>query len=188
MVDTFLMTVKQVARYLGLHPGNIYKKVREGAIPAVRIGRSWRFPRAMIDKWLTEKVEEPASNKYNSRQEVKIRAYHMGPVKALSKKIRKKIVDRINRHFKPEKIILFGSYAYGTPGKDSDVDLFIVMDSKERPSKRRIEISRLFRDRQMPMDFIVKTPSEVKERLSMGDFFINRILKKGQVLYEKKIG
>lgn len=109
-------------------------------------------------------------------------------MKTLSKKVRKKIVERINRHFNSEKIILFGSYAYGTPGKDSDVDLFIVMKTRERPSKRRIEISRLFRDRQMPMDFIVKTPSEVKERLSMGDFFINRILKKGEVLYEKKIG
>lgn len=109
-------------------------------------------------------------------------------MKTLSKKIRKRIVERINRHFEAEKIILFGSYAYGTPGKDSDIDLFIVMESKERPSNRRIEISRLFRDRQMPMDFIVKTPSEVKERLSMGDFFVNRVLKKGEVLYEKKTG
>jgi len=107
-------------------------------------------------------------------------------MKTLPEKTRKKIVERINSHFKPEKIILFGSYAYGMPGKNSDVDLFIVMESKEKPSKRRIEISKLFRDRQMPMDFIVKTPSEVKERLSMGDFFINRILKKGEVLYEKK--
>ncbi len=68
MVDTVLMTVKEVARYLGLHPGNIYKKVREGSIPAVRIGRSWRFPKAMIDKWLSEKVEEPVTNKYKAQK------------------------------------------------------------------------------------------------------------------------
>lgn len=107
---------------------------------------------------------------------------------ALPEKVRKRIVERINSHFKTEKIVLFGSYAYGTPRKDSDVDLFIVVETKEKPSKRRIEISRLFRDRQMPMDFIVKTPSEVKKRLLLGDYFINKILEKGEVLYEKKTG
>lgn len=107
--------------------------------------------------------------------------------KILPQKILRKIVDRINNHFNPEKIILFGSYAYGAPGKNSDIDLFIVMKSKEKPARRRIKMSQLFWDREMPMDFIVKTPSEVKRRLSMGDFFISKILGKGEVLYEKKI-
>jgi len=98
------------------------------------------------------------------------------------------IKDRIVKVFKPVKIILFGSYAYGKPHKFSDIDLFIILETKERPVKRRIMISRLFRDRPLPMDFIIKTPSEVEERLSIGDFFIKKILEKGRVLYERKTG
>ena len=100
----------------------------------------------------------------------------------------KTAVETIVRAFDPEKVILFGSYAYGKPHKYSDVDLFIVMETNERPAKRRMMIGSLFRDRLFPMDFIVKTPSEVEERMSMGDFFIERILKRGKVLYERKTG
>lgn len=99
-----------------------------------------------------------------------------------------KIIRKITQLFDVEKIILFGSYAYGKPRKDSDVDLFIIMETKKRPSERRIMISRLFRDREAPMDFIVRTPKEVKRRLNMGDFFVKKILEKGHLLYEKKIG
>lgn len=95
-------------------------------------------------------------------------------------------VDRIVKFFDPDKILLFGSFAYGTPRKDSDIDLLIIMETDERPAQRRIQISRLFRDRQVAMDFIVKTPSEIDERLSIGDFFIKKILEKGRVLYEKQ--
>jgi len=98
------------------------------------------------------------------------------------------IKDRIVKLFNPVKIILFGSYAYGKPHKFSDIDLFIILEAKERPVKRRIMISRLFRDRPLPMDFIIKTPCEVEERLSIGDFFIKKILEKGRVLYERKTG
>jgi len=98
----------------------------------------------------------------------------------------KEVTDKIVRALKPEKIFLFGSYAYGNPGKDSDVDLLIIMESSERSAKRRIRVSRLFWDRPVPMDFVVKTPTEIAERISMGDFFIKKILTKGKVLYDKK--
>jgi len=96
-----------------------------------------------------------------------------------------KLVDQIAREFKPQKIILFGSHAYGKPGKDSDVDLLIIMETDERPADRIVAIARLFRDRTVPMDFIVKTPKEIGERLEMGDFFIKRILEEGITLYER---
>lgn len=99
----------------------------------------------------------------------------------------KEVTDKIVQALKPEKIFLFGSYAYGNPGKDSDIDLLIIMKSSERPTKRRIRVSRLFWDRSVPMDFVVKTPSEIVERMSTGDFFIKKILTKGKVLYDKKI-
>ncbi|MCK4330544.1 nucleotidyltransferase domain-containing protein [candidate division WOR-3 bacterium] len=107
--------------------------------------------------------------------------------KTLFEKILKEIVAKIARHLDPDRIILFGSYAYGEPGKDSDLDLFIVMESNERPSKRRIMVNQLFWEREMAMDFIVKTPSEVKERLAIGDPFVKKIIKKGKVLYERKV-
>lgn len=98
----------------------------------------------------------------------------------------RKIVRRINTPLKVEKIILFGSYAYGKPKKNSDLDLFIIMKSRERPAKRIMKISQLFWHREVPMDFIVKTPSEIAKRIAIGDFFIQKILKQGKVLYERK--
>ena len=98
------------------------------------------------------------------------------------------ITQQIISAYPVNRIILFGSYAYGKPGKDSDLDLFIVMETTKRPAERRMMLSRLFRDRQMPMDFIVKTPEEIQNRLALGDCFVKKILEKGTLLYEQKIG
>ncbi len=104
----------------------------------------------------------------------------------ISEQLLERTVTRIVEFANPDKIFLFGSFAYGTPRKDSDIDLLIIMETDEKPAQRRMQISRLFRDRQVAMDFIVKTPSEIAERLSIGDFFIKKILEKGRVLYEKQ--
>lgn len=96
------------------------------------------------------------------------------------------ITDKIVQTLKPDKIFLFGSFAYGKPGKDSDIDLLIIMESTEKPAQRRMRVSRLFWDRSVAMDFVVKTPAEIEERLSMGDFFIKKILTKGKVLYDNR--
>ena len=86
-----------------------------------------------------------------------------------------RVTDRIVQAFSPEKIILFGSYAYGVPGIDSDVDLLIVMESRERPSMRSARASKLLRPRPFPMDILVRTPEEIENRLKMGDTFIEEI-------------
>jgi predicted nucleotidyltransferase len=104
----------------------------------------------------------------------------------LNTELLNEIAQKISKTFSASKILLFGSYAYGKPGKDSDLDLFIIMETKKSSAKRRIMVSRLFRDREVPMDFIVRTPEEIKKRLSLGDPFIKKILEKGYVLYEKK--
>jgi uncharacterized protein len=96
-----------------------------------------------------------------------------------------KIVRRIVEKFDPEKIILFGSYAYGRPHQDSDVDLFVVMESTLSPAFRGLEICRLIRPRPFPVDIIVKTPSELSAALASGDYFIKEILTNGRVLYER---
>ena len=98
----------------------------------------------------------------------------------------KNIANRITDNIHAEKIIMFGSYAYGRPNIDSDIDLLIIMETKLRPIKRSIFISKLFYPRALAMDIIVRTPNEVKERIKIGDDFIKDIISKGKVLYERK--
>ena len=95
----------------------------------------------------------------------------------------KKLCEQIARDFHPEKIILFGSHAYGRAGPSSDVDLLVVMPFKGRPVRQAIKI-RSCLDTTMALDLIVRTPKQVSERLAMGDFFIREITEQGRVIYE----
>jgi predicted nucleotidyltransferase len=70
------------------------------------------------------------------------------------------IIDRLVRELRPEKIILFGSYAYGTPTPDSDVDLLIIMETDAPRKERHWAVSRLLIPRQFPVDILVKTPED----------------------------
>jgi predicted nucleotidyltransferase len=95
------------------------------------------------------------------------------------------IVRRIVRELHPEKIILFGSYGYGSPTNDSDVDLLVIMETSDRPGDRYLAVSRLIRPRPFPLDILVKTPAEITHALEKGDFFIREVVNKGQTLYER---
>jgi len=95
------------------------------------------------------------------------------------------IARKIAERFNPEKIILFGSYAWGKPDKDSDLDLFVVMESGERPIKRAASVRSVLRDLYVPMDILVRTPEELRYRIDIGDPFIKRILRDGQVIYAR---
>jgi len=89
------------------------------------------------------------------------------------------IVDK----FRPHKVILFGSYAYGTPAPDSDIDLLVVMPYAGNEMEKMVEVRRLL-DSSMPVDVLVKTPHQIEEQMGLGDLFINEVLEKGKVLYE----
>lgn len=92
----------------------------------------------------------------------------------------------VAERFEPDKIILFGSQAYGTPNADSDVDILVVMPANNERSKAhkiRMVISAPF-----PMDLIVRTPENLKWRLEEGDSFLREIMSKGKILYEKADG
>ena len=91
----------------------------------------------------------------------------------------KQVVDR----FHPQRVILFGSYAYGKPTADSDVDLLVVMPHKGHPALQAAEIRKAVRA-GFPMDLIVRSPREIRRRLEMGDFFIHEIMERGQPLHE----
>jgi predicted nucleotidyltransferase len=97
------------------------------------------------------------------------------------------IVEKLIREYNPLKIILFGSYAYGNPKKDSDIDLFILKNTDERRVDRFVHVKRIVYDpsRTVPVSPLVYTPDEVQTRLKMGDDFVEEILQKGVVLYEK---
>ena len=98
------------------------------------------------------------------------------------------VVKQIAEKFQPEKIILFGSYAYGKPRPESDVDLLVVMDTPLRSRQQRLEISRALSPRPFPLDIIIRTPKQLEERLSMGDLFLLEIATQGKVLYERHRG
>jgi predicted nucleotidyltransferase len=89
----------------------------------------------------------------------------------------------VAERFAPEKIILFGSYAYGRPTEDSDIDLLVVMDHEgsavEQAAKIRSSIHSLF-----PVDVLVRSARKINDRVEMGDLFMKSILEKGEVLYE----
>lgn len=95
------------------------------------------------------------------------------------------IVKNLKR-YKPKKVILFGSRAWGKPGKDSDIDLLIIKKTKQNPYKRIPEARSYLHDVDWAFDLLVLTPAEVEKRLRLGDFFIENIIKKGKVLYESK--
>lgn len=93
--------------------------------------------------------------------------------------------DRIVRAVHPHKVILFGSYAYGHPHADSDVDLFVIMPSHESRTRRMIRVDKAARVNGVPMDVLVYTPAEVRRRLAMGDMFVEEVLSRGRVLYQR---
>ncbi len=103
----------------------------------------------------------------------------------ISRKTITDIARKIAESLNPEKIILFGSYAWGKPDKDSDLDLFVIMESTERPIKRAASIRRLLMDGYVPMDILVRTPEELRDRINIGDPFIKKILRDGQVIYAR---
>lgn len=101
----------------------------------------------------------------------------------VTKKQIKELCDQIVREFHPEKIILFGSRAYGKPTKHSDVDLLVVMPYTGEYHRQLVKIFEKLKT-HMPLDLLLRTPEEIKERLELEDFFIKEITERGKVMYE----
>ena len=96
------------------------------------------------------------------------------------------VTATIVREYKPEKVILFGSYAWGKPHKDSDLDLFVVKKTRKKKIHRGIEVQRLLQKVRIPMDILVYTPQELNHQISKnGNIFVEDVLNRGEVLYSK---
>lgn len=95
------------------------------------------------------------------------------------------MVRKLVQEYRPERVVLFGSYAYGRPDEDSDIDLLIIKDTTERFMKRMLTVRRILTDpkRTIALEPIVLTPQEVSRQLAKGDQFIAEIIEKGKVLY-----
>lgn len=95
------------------------------------------------------------------------------------------LVDRLLAKYSPQQVILFGSYGYGEPQQDSDIDLLIIKETSEPFFDRWVTVRRILSDptRTIPLEIFVLTPDEVSRRLAAGDQFLEEILERGKVLY-----
>lgn len=99
---------------------------------------------------------------------------------SLIKNSARRIGDRLH----PQRIVLFGSYAYGKPNADSDVDLLIIFRERKKITERYRKISKILEPRPFPIDILIRSSQEIRDRLKQGDHFIKQIIENGKVLYE----
>jgi len=99
-----------------------------------------------------------------------------------------RVVTILQEHYAPDKVILFGSCGRGDFSEDSDIDLLIVKETSKRPLDRVREVYELVYspDHYLALDPLVYTPKELTQRLALGDFFIQEIIREGKVLYERE--
>jgi predicted nucleotidyltransferase len=102
-------------------------------------------------------------------------------------KIIQRMVSLISRNFNPEKIILFGSYARGDAGPDSDADLLIVMNTGKNRRLRKVEILSKLAGIGLPKDIVIVTPQELEKYADMIGTIIYPAVREGKILYEKTL-
>jgi uncharacterized protein len=113
-------------------------------------------------------------------------AVYVPPVtqrKRIPQKAIEAVVSQIAGKFNPQKIILFGSYAHGKPGPESDVDLLVILEAPLKGRKQSLEI-RQYLGVMFGLDLIVHTPESLRQRLEWGDSFLQEIIQTGKVMYE----
>ncbi len=99
-----------------------------------------------------------------------------------------RIVQRIVEAYAPDKIILFGSHAYGVPGPDSDFDLLILKETTDQPRERWFQVRKALwpLSHTIPVEPFVLTDAELSTRLDMGDQFFQEIAARGITLYDRQ--
>lgn len=95
----------------------------------------------------------------------------------------RRLTDTIVREYRPEKVVLFGSYASGNPREDSDIDLLVVMPFRGSRVRKAVEILGKLNTRAA-VDLLVRTPADVRRRVGLNDFMLKSILDRGTVLHE----
>ena len=96
----------------------------------------------------------------------------------------KRYCDAVAAAFMPQRIILFGSHAYGEPTEDSDVDVLVVMPKSRRLRRDTAVQIRLAVDADFPVDVLVRSEAEVERRVRAKDLFMTHVTSEGRVMYE----
>ena len=104
-----------------------------------------------------------------------------------NKEIILKLADRIKELYKPEKIILYGSFAYGHPDENSDIDFLIIKDTNESFINRLVAVRKIVSDLRRGYAFspVVLTPKELQNRQEIGDQITEEILSRGEIIYAR---
>ena len=95
-----------------------------------------------------------------------------------------RLSERIVQEFQPERIILFGSYANGTPSVDSDIDILVILHFEGKSFRKSLEILNKI-DEHYAIDLMAFRPDDVKRRYEEGDPLVRCALDKGKILYER---
>jgi uncharacterized protein len=95
------------------------------------------------------------------------------------------IINKIAYGYNPEKIILFGSYAYGTPNEDSDLDLFVIKDTDLPRPQRVVQVRKLIYGAMVPIDLLVFTSQEFEASKNDMYSFVFEVYNSGKILYER---
>jgi uncharacterized protein len=90
--------------------------------------------------------------------------------------------ERIVHDYQPQKVILFGSYAYGKPHEYSDVDILVVLPFEGNSLHKAVEILRQTNP-PFSVDILARTPEQLRQRLEWNDQFLKEIMERGRVLY-----
>jgi predicted nucleotidyltransferase len=107
-------------------------------------------------------------------------------IKKIDDSIMEEIIRRIVESAQPEKIVLFGSHAYGRPHEGSDLDILVVMESDLPRYKRAVPIYRALAGLLIGKDVLVYTPQEIDAWSEIPQAFITQVMEKGRIIYEKK--
>lgn len=101
----------------------------------------------------------------------------------ISSDVIRSLTRQIADRFHPQKIILFGSYAYGQPRPESDIDLLVIMETNLRETQQALQI-RQYLNPLFGLDILVYPPAKIEQRIAWGDSFLREIIERGTVLYE----
>ncbi len=94
------------------------------------------------------------------------------------------LIYQIEEKFDPDKIILFGSHAYGKPNWESDIDLLVIMNF-EGTARQQAAMILTKIDYHFALDLLVRSANQISERIKNGDFFLRDVIEKGLVLYDR---
>lgn len=173
---------KKVAQALGISQPVLSKmehgKREPGALELKQLADFYKKPLSFFfDK-------EPESRKSVIPKTVWKESFHY-PV-PITLKLLQTITQKIIEGFQPQRVVLFGSRAWGKPRPESDVDLLVVTKtlSHLRPAQRRLQVKTICQPPFVSMDILVYTPDEIRERVALGDLFLPKILAEGKILYD----